>query len=224
MMNKDEIEIIYNTLSFLDKLSLSKQELILHNTKKVIYEKGENVHGGKAICGGILIPKSGCLRTYLLSESGKEVTLYRLEEGDICVLSASCVLSDITFDVHIDADMDSEVLIIDLAAMEKINKHIYVENVLLKETVTRFSDVMWAMEKILFLKLDERLAVFLLDEIARNGSETIIQTHDQIAKHLGSAREAVSRMLSNFAKEGMVELSRGVVKVKDKEALRKLAL
>lgn len=222
MISKEERQLVYKSLRFLDDLSKQEQELIIGNIQKVKYEKGSNIYGGIGTCNGIMMTKSGRLRTYILSENGKDVTLYRLEEGDMCVLSASCVLNNITFDVHIDAEEDSEILLVDLVNLDRIGHNIYVENFMLKETVTRFSDVMWAMEKILFLKLDERLGVFLLDEIARNKSDIIIQTHEQIAKHLGSAREAVSRMLNNFVKEGFVELSRGEVKVKDEKALLKL--
>jgi len=79
------------------------------------------------------------------------------------------------------------------------------------------------MEQVLFMSFDERLAVFLLDEVARSGSERLQLTHDEIAHHLGSAREVVSRMLKRFADDGLVSLSRGTVEVLNKTALRKLA-
>lgn len=217
-----EIDYLYNSLTFLNKLTIEEQELVRQNTRKVKYKQGDNIHGGINHCEGILIIKSGCIRTYLLSDKGKEVTLYLLEEGEVCVLSASCILNNITFDVHIDVEEDSEVFILDLEGIEKISKNIYVENFLLNEAVTRFSDVMWAMEKIIFLKFDQRLAIYLLDHISRNSSDIIIQTHEQIANHLGSAREVVSRMLSYFSREGIVKLSRGEIKVEDKDALREL--
>lgn len=222
MLNNEEINYLYNSLTFLNKLTSEEQELVISNVRKVQYSKGDNIHGGINTCEGILIIKSGRIRTYMLSEKGKEITLYLLEPEDICVLSASCVLNNITFDVHIDVEVDSEVFILNLEAINKIVKNIYMENFLLNEAITRFSDVMWAMEKIVFLKFDQRLAVFLLDEISRNNSNIIIQTHEQMANHLGTAREVVSRMLKYFSREGIVELSRGEVKVNDKEALRRL--
>lgn len=222
MLDNEEIDYLYNSLTFLNKLTLEEQELVIKNIRKVQYAKGDNIHGGINTCEGILIIKSGCIRTYMLSEKGKEVTLYLLEEGDICVLSASCVLNNITFDVHIDVEVDSEVFILNLEAIDIIVKNVYVENFLLNEAITRFSDVMWAIEKILFLKFDQRLAIFLLDEVSRNNNDTITQTHEQIANHLGSAREVVSRMLSYFSREGIVELSRGEIVVKDKNTLREI--
>ena len=212
---------ICEVLTIWDNLSIQEKNLILNNSKYLKYKEGENIHGGDGDCAGILLIKSGELRTYLLSEEGKEVTLYRLEKGDVCILSASCILNSITFDVFIDATKDSEVVIISASAFQKIcSENIYAENFSLKQTVDRFSDVMWAMQQILFMSFDKRLSIFLLDETAKTGIMEIKMTHDQIAKYIGSAREVVSRMLKYFEKEGLVELSRGEVKVIDKNRLR----
>lgn len=219
--NKDK-EIIKNTLTFWDKLNEHEQELVLDSSIKMKYKKGENLYNSLNDCTGIIIIKHGLLRTYILSEEGKEVTLYLLEKRDICSLSASCVLNNITFDVNVDAELDSEIILVLLSEMPSIYKNIYVENFLLNEGIVRFSDVMWAMEQILFFKFDERLAIYLLDETSRNDKDIILSTHEQIAKHLGSAREVVSRMLKYFSKEGFVELSRGKIKVLDKDSLRKM--
>ncbi len=211
------------TLSFWAQLSEKEREKLLDNSYDVSYKKGDTIHGGDGDCVGILIIKSGGLRTYILSEDGREITLYRLSPGDVCVLSTSCVLQNITFDVHIDADFDSELIIVnsdvytDMAA-----QNIYVDNFTQKEAVARFSDVMWAMQQILFMSFDRRLANFIFDEIARTGDVEIKMTHDTIAKYVGSAREVVSRMLKYFAEEGIVSLQRGGLTVIDKKKLRAL--
>lgn len=211
------------TLSFWTQLSEKEREKLLDNSYDVSYKKGDTIHGGDGDCVGILIIKSGGLRTYILSEDGREITLYRLSPGDVCVLSTSCVLQNITFDVHIDADFDSELIIVnsdvytDMAA-----QNIYVDNFTQKEAVARFSDVMWAMQQILFMSFDRRLANFIFDEIARTGELEIKMTHDTIAKYVGSAREVVSRMLKYFAEEGIVTLQRGGLTVIDKKKLRAL--
>lgn len=219
--NKDK-QIIKTTLTFWEKLNQYEQELIVDNSIKMKYKKGENLYNSLSECRGIIIIKKGVLRTYIISEEGKEVTLYLLEKGDICALSASCVLNNITFDVNVDAEEDSEIILVRLNELPSIYKNIYVENFLLNEGIIRFSDVMWAMEQILFFKFDERLAIYLLDESSRNNKNIIFSTHDQIAKHLGSAREVVSRMLKYFENEGFVELSRGKIEIVDKSLLRKL--
>lgn len=214
---------IKSVLTFWEHLSENEKFRILDNTYKVTYKRGDTIHSGENDCIGILLIKSGGLRTYMLSEDGREITLYRLIPGDICVLSSSCVLSNITFDVHIEADFDSDLLIINSEVYsELVSSNIYVENFTNKEAVARFSDVMWAMQQILFMSFDKRLASFLLDEIARNGSVDVNLTHDQIAKYVGSAREVVSRMLKYFAADGIVELQRGGIKILDKGKLRNL--
>lgn len=223
MINDNDKSVLYKAFNFWDKLSLSDQELIINNATILHHKQGDNIYSGGRDCLGVLIIKSGGLRTYILSEDGREITLYRLIEGDICILSASCILKNITFDVHIDAEVDTEIMIVNATIFQKICKHnIYAENFSNKVTVERFSDVMWSMEQILFMSFDKRLAIFLLDEISRNGNDTLTLTHEQIAKYMGSAREVVSRMLKYFANERIVELSRGAVRVIDKKKLRRL--
>lgn len=222
MLNKDELSFVKSHLSFWDKLSHSQKDLIESNTFKVKYNKGYKLHDASSECVGVLIVKIGEIRVYILSEDGREVTLYRLYPGDICVLSASCILNSITFDVHIDAEIDTEAYLINIGTFSKLSsQNVYVENFAYKQTVEKFSDVMWAIEQILFMSFDKRLAIFLLDEIYKSNSSIITLTQEQIAKYIGSAREVVSRMLKVFQSEGILELSRGSIKIIDKEHLKK---
>ncbi|MDF2615887.1 MAG: transcriptional regulator, Crp/Fnr family [Sedimentibacter sp.] len=221
MLNDEELKEITEDLSFWDKLSSREMELFKNNIQKVKYSKGENLHSADNECLGLLMVLSGELRVYILSEDGREVTLYRLSDGDACVLSASCILHNITFDVFIDAQCDTEVLLLNISAFSQLTQgNVYVENFALRNTVDRFSDVMWAIEQILFTSFDKRLATFLLDESSKNKSPDIKLTHDQIAKYMGSAREVVSRMLKNFESLGIVKLSRGLIHIDDKDELK----
>ena len=223
MHNTETLRLLSAELPFWDKLSNNESELLLSGTKPILYKQGENIHRPQSECAGVLLVKSGELRTYLLSENGKEVTLFRLGGGDACILSASCLLSNITFDVFIDAQQDTEVMLISSATFAQLqNSNLHVENFALRLAADRFSDVMWAMEQILFMSFDARLAVFLLDETSKTGADNLTLTHEQIAKLIGSAREVVSRMLKYFEKERIVRLHRGGVEIIDKPALRKL--
>lgn len=223
MLKDEDKKFIINTLNFWEQLNSKQQELILNNTSLVHYKKGENIHSGESNCIGILIIKKGTFRTYILSEDGREITLYRLFENEACVLSASCVLESITFDVFIDAVQDSEVLLINSAIFKQLcDENVYVQNFSYKVTVERFSDVMWAIQQILFMSFDQRLAIFLIDEITRNASDTIYLTHEQIASLIGSAREVVSRMLKYFENEGFINLYRGKITIIDKKSLSNL--
>ena len=220
---KNDLDLLKEILTFWDHLNDREKQMIIDNTYPVTYKKGDMIHGGDSDCIGILLLKSGSLRTYILSEDGREITLYRMYQGEVCVLSSSCVLSNITFDVHIEADDDSDLLIINSDVYSDMaTSNIYVDHFTNKEAVSRFSDVMWAMQQILFMSFDKRLANFLIDEMARTKTTELTITHDQIAKYIGSAREVVSRMLKYFASEGIVELQRGGIKVINKAKLRQL--
>lgn len=222
-MDNNHQKFLSHSLTVWDKLSKEEQELILSHVSWATYSKGEHIHSGESDCVGILLIRKGELRSYILSEDGREITLYRLNEGDICILSASCILKDVTFDIHIDAEQDSEVLVIKPGVFQKISdENVHVENFTYRKALDHFSDVIWVMKQIIFMSFDRRLAIFLLDESERCGSSTILLTHDQMAKYMGSAREVVSRMLKYFANEGFVELTRGGVKILDADALRSL--
>ena len=225
MLSNHDLQYIPQALTFWDKLNESQKNLLLNGITPVHYDKGTRIHSGENDCIGVILIKKGELRIYILSDEGKEITLYRLHDGEICVLSASCILDNITFDVHVDAEVDSEVLLIDSALYQQLcRQNIFAENFTDKLVIDSFSDVMWAMEQILFMSFDKRLAIFLSDEINRNQSETVELTHEQIAKYIGSAREVVSRMLKYFVQEGIVELSRKGVRVIDKKKLKELTL
>ena len=211
-------------LPFWSHLTADQRALLVSGTSRRSFRAGENVHGRTGDCTGILLVLSGELRSYFLSEDGREVTLYRLLPGSLCILSASCVLETITFDVSIDAEVDTDLLVVRADVFNRLTKeNIYMDRDVHKEAVARFSDVMWTMQQVLFMKLDRRLAIFLTEEVLDRGADTLRMTHDQIARHVGSAREVITRMLKYCAAEGLVELGRGTVTVTDPEGIRALA-
>lgn len=217
-------EVYREILPFWSEISETDRDFICQNSYVFTYPKGKNIHDGSE-CSGVIFVRQGSLRLFIMSDEGRDITLYRLHKGDMCMLSASCVLEAITFDVFIDAEEDSECYVISgpaFAAAAKRNPAIKI--FALETAVSRFSDVMWVLQQILFMSMDRRLAIFLSDESARIGSDTITLTHEQIARYMGSAREVVSRMLKYFANEGMVEVSRKGIKILDKKRLRRLAL
>ena len=223
MMKQIDMQSVYQErFPFWNEISDADRECICQNSHAVSFSKGEHIHDGNE-CSGVIFVRSGSLRLYMMSDDGKDITLYRLHEGDMCMLSASCVLEAITFEVLVDAEEDSECYVIGgpaFAAVSEQNPRIRI--FALETAVSRFSDVMWVMQQILFMSMDQRLAIFLCDESARTGSDTITLTHGQIARYMGYAREVVSRMLKYFANEGMVEVSRGGIKILDKKRLRQL--
>lgn len=208
----------------LKNLSLEDKNYLLQNTFYNKYNKGTTIHDGSG-CLGVILVKSGTLRVYLLSDEGKDVTLFRLHSKDICMLSASCVTDAITFDVSIDVEEDCECYLISGPAFAYIaENNPQIKIYALESTISHFSDAMWVIQQILFMSLDKRLAIFLLDESNRLGTDEIVLTHEQIAKYIGSAREVVSRVLKYFSNDGIVEVHRKGIKILDKKKLKKIAI
>lgn len=221
--NSEKSIVLEEILPFWDKLTSEQQTLLSENTMSVKCRKKSNIVDDTCQGTGAIYVSSGTLRAYLLSEEGREITLYRLSKGDFGVLSSACVFDNMNFDIFVDAETDAEIYIIGSKSFSKVVKeNIYAENFALKEAASRFSEVIWTLEQTLFMSFDKRLAIFLIDEIAMNGGDTVYMTHEQIAKHMGSAREVVSRMLKYFSSEGLVSLSRGGVTIINKEKLRRL--
>lgn len=219
MDTKEKMEFLSQFDDFWGHLSDEEKSFVCQNTDVISYHPGQNIHSADTRCVGVLFVKSGCLRVYIMSEEGKEVTLYRVMPGEICILSASCVLSEITFDAYVDSEALSEVVVLNAFAFSKmIKNNIYVENFSNKMKAMRFSDVMWTMQQILFFSFDKRLAIFLYEESIKNGP-IIRYSHMEIAKYLGSAREVVSRMLKYFENEGIVKISRKEIEIIDKKKL-----
>jgi len=220
-----EFQQIYEEyFPFWNQLDERDKAYLCQNSSVVHFEKEQSVHNNTE-CSGLYIVKSGRLRLYMISEDGKEITLYRLAPGDVCMLSASCVLRSITFDVYVDAEEPSDCYVINGMAFGSVSERVLeVKNYALEAAVQRFSDVMWIMQQIVFMSMDKRLAIFLLDEIAENGTDTVVLTHEQIARHLGSAREVVTRLLKHFAADGLVEVTRKGIKIIDRKKLRDIAL
>ena len=216
-------ELFKSTFPFWGAMRDEDKNMFLRSAQTAIFKKGTTVHDGNE-CTGVILIKTGALRMYLLSDDGKEVTLCRLFPGDTCIFTASCALDSITFDVSVDAEEDSECMIIGGCAYEEVVRKLPEAKIYTYESaLSRFSDVMWAMQQILFMSMDKRLAIFLLDESANSGSDTVKLTHEQIAKYMGSAREVVSRMLKYFASEGLISSSRTEgIKLLDKKRLREL--
>lgn len=215
------MENLNTIFPFWSNLKESERLLIENSIQVGTYEKGMLIHRTENSCQGLMTVLSGQLRTYILSEEGREVTLFRVPSGEVCVLSASCLMDSITFDVVIEAIEDTEVMILPSRVLNQLMKNPYVELYLYKAATEKFSDVMWTMQQILFLKIDQRIAQFLWDEILYKNTMTFSITHDEIAKYIGSAREVVTKVLKYMAQEKVVELKRGIITILDKEKLRK---
>lgn len=211
-------------LPFWQTLTTQQQQMLHEAARLRTVPKGSVLHAGERDCTGLLLLQSGQLRVYSLSPEGREITLYRLLPGELCLFSAPCVLHSIQFDVTIVAEQEAQLWLIPAEVYQKVmEQSAAVANVTNEIMGRRFSEVMWLLEQILWQSMDRRLAALLLEERALNGAATLKITHEALANHLGTAREVVTRMLRYFQSEGLVRLSRGSVELLDAEALQKLA-
>ncbi len=185
--------------------------------------KGTVVHNGSMDCLGLIMVHTGQLRAYILSEGGREITLYRLFPMDICLFSASCILHSIQFELVIETEKDTELWIIPAEVYKSImEESAPVANYTNEIMASRFSEVIWLIEQIMWKSLDKRIAAFLLEEASLEHTNPLKVTHEMIANHLGTHREVVTRMLRYFQSEGMVKLSRGTIELTGKEKLESL--
>lgn len=215
---------LLKSLPFWTKISVQQQETLQNAATELHYKKGSLLHRGDSDCVGLFLVQSGQLRVYTLSEEGRELTLYRLFARDMCLLSASCILQGLQFDVFVSATEETQVLHIPSPIYATLmEQSIAVSNYTNEVMASHFSEVMWLMDQIMNKKLDARIAAFLLEESALAQSVELRLTHEQIARHLGSAREVVTRMLKHFQTEGLLQLGRGNITLEDTQALSRLA-
>lgn len=208
---------------FWSNLNENEKNLVLRSTVIRNYAKGTDIYGYKDSCLGMIYIISGNIRVYILSDEGREITLFRYGNGNSCVLSSSCVIEQITFDTHMKAESDCQLMILNSGTFGKLTEqNIFVRCYMYETLSERFSSVMWVMQQILFAKFDSRLASFLISEYERTGSLEIRMTHEQIAQYVNSAREVVARMMKRFSSDGLVELKRGTVILKNTTELKKL--
>ncbi len=206
-----------------DKLTVSQQNRLSGASMPRSVKKGTVIHNGELDCAGLLLVRAGQLRAYILSDEGREITIYRLFERDICLFSASCMMRSIQFEITIEAEKDTDMLVIP----PEIYKGVMLESAPLSNftneiMAARFSEVMWLMEQVMWKSFDKRLAGFLLEEAALEGTNCLKITHETIGNHMGNPREVVTRMLRYFQSEGMVKLSRGTVEITDPKKLEAL--
>ena len=208
---------IWNQLTPAQQNALSGGALLRRVTK------GTVIHNGSLECTGLLLVRAGQLRAYILSDEGRQVTIYRLFERDMCLLSAACMMRSLQFEITIEAEKDTELWIISPEVYQSImQESAPVANFTNEIMATRFSEVMWLMEQVMWKSMDKRIAAFLLEETVIEGTTVLKLTHETIANHLGTHREVVTRLLRYFQSEGIVRLSRGTVEVLEETRLREL--
>ncbi|MCI6639389.1 MAG: Crp/Fnr family transcriptional regulator [Pygmaiobacter massiliensis] len=207
-----------------NKLTQDQQRQLSQAAVLRTAQQGELLHAGQGDCQGLLVVADGQLRAYILSDQGRQITLYRLFERDVCLFSASCMMQSIQFSIAIEAEKPTKLWVIPPDVYRQVmGQSAVLANYTNDLMASRFSEVMWRVEQIVFKSFDCRLAAFLLEESENEGTDKLTITHEKIANHLGTAREVVTRMLRYFQQEQMVQLTRGTVLLTDRPALIRLS-
>ncbi len=207
-----------------NKLTPEEKDCLINSVSLKRIKKGTIVHNGNDDCLGLLLIISGQLRAYILSEEGREITIFRLFSRDMCLFSASCMMKNIQFDITVTAEKDTEAWFIPVDIYKSLMENSAVIANYTNDIIgTRFTDVVWLIEQIMWKSFDKRLALFLKEESAIEGTERLEITHEKIASHLGTAREVVTRMLKYFQGEKVVSLSRGIVEITDMKKLSEMS-
>lgn len=225
-MEKPTAEMLEANMECYGDLTDEQKELVGRSAVLLQIGKGKTIitsasPAGQAVpCYGVLFVTKGRLRTFLISDDGREVDLFYVDPGEVSVLTASCLIRAITFEVHVTAEEDTEAVLVPISTFQKIQKeNLRIENFILKAAAERFSDVMWTLQQMLFLPVQKRIAIYLHDECVRTGGDQIQTTHRQIAQALGTAREVVTRILRIMQEKHIISVSRGAVTVLDRKAL-----
>lgn len=200
-------------------LSTEQQQTLEQALDKKEYVKNTGLLRNDS-CIGLFYVLSGQLRTYIVSEEGKEITLYRLVEGDTCMLGAKCMIRNISFSIHIDAEEDSSIILVPTKVFEKLGEeNLYVKDYTMELMAARFSEVMWVLEQRVFTNMGKRLRDTLLDRASLSKDGDINATHEQLANDLGSAREVITRLLRQFQSDGLIKLFRNKIEILDYQGL-----
>lgn len=206
-----------------DQLQTHQQRRLLDSLALQAVKRGTIVRGASKDCAGLLLIRTGQLRALVYSEEGREITIYRLFDGDMCLFCAPCIIPSIQFDVTIQAEKDTEFWSIPSGVYQQLmTESAAVANYTNELMASRFSEVMSRMEQFMWKSMDKRVAAFLLQEASIEGTCELRITHEAIANHLGSHREVITRTLRDFQGAGMVKLSRGMVTILDQEKLEML--
>lgn len=213
-------KIIIDHFPELAQLSVESKKILedgIHITKApagtVMFSEGSE-------CRGYVMLLSGTVRVQKTSEDGREITLYRVEEGESCIMTTTCLISEGEYGAEGIAETDIILATVPPATFNHLlEKSSKFRNFVFAVYAKRMSMLMMLVEEVVFKKLDKRLAQMLLD---RKGDQFEV-THQDIALELGSVREVVSRQLKVFERQGLIRLGRGMIEVLNRAGLKTAA-
>lgn len=198
------------------------QQRILKHTTSVFLKSGEHFFKVGQRSPNIAFVGTGSVRVYTQGESGREITLYHVGPGETCPINLASGLLDIEVSANAVVENDLTAVLLPAALFgEWLQKDDGIRKFVLEALANRFSNIVSLVREIVTRRVDRRLASFLLSrfEISDDRPASLAMTHERIAGELGTAREVVSRLLSEMERSGAVTLARGRIYLKDDTAL-----
>ncbi len=200
---------------FLRELSAEHKAAFDAHARPVTLRPGDRVCSEGDACQMLPLVVSGEARVYRASPEGRTLTLYRIEPGEACILTASCLISHRAFPADAEAVSTVEALAVPAREFRAWHDASPVWRTFVADLMARrFAEVVGLVEAVAFHRVDERLAAMLLEL-----GPVVGRTHESLADDLGTAREVVSRILKEWEREGWVSLARGAVSVARPEML-----
>jgi CRP/FNR family transcriptional regulator len=188
------------------------QEILLF-LRPFRFEEGQYIYHERDSCSGIAFMLSGEIRVYKTGPGVREVTLYSIGEGEICILNAACVLSGANYPADAVCTNGGTAYVLPAAEFRRlVDKYPQMRQFVLAGLSSRLFGIVYLMEEVLFRKLDERLISYLKE---KSESGLVASTHQNIANDLGTSREVISRMLSDLERSGKITISRGKIEIKN---------
>ena len=198
------------------------RDALQHETQGVRLTPGQFVCMEGDACGHLALVLEGTARVYKTSDSGREITLYRVGPGESCILTTSCILSDRPFPAFAAAETEVAARLVPAPVVRNwMEAHPAWRTYVFDLLAGRLGAVIATLEEVAFRQLDARLAQRLLHTVQDTGDATIRTTHQRLAADLGSARAVVSRLLKDFEHDGWIRLQRGAITVLDAKGLRR---
>lgn len=220
MDDKLELKPIF---PFWEALTKREQEELQQAVVETVCQKGTLLHYGGKECAGVQIIRKGQARVFVTSPNGGEITLFRLIEGDVSILSAACMMKGMDIELDMEFEKDSVICTIPKFVYKKVHdENTAVKDYTLEMISEKFSDIMWLFNQYVFSNVASRLADAILEHRALAGDDVLTITHDGLARDLGTAREVVTRLLKQFQLDGLVKLTRGKIEVLDAGKLAKI--
>lgn len=209
---------VFELLPFLETARADFKEAFFEKSHFVTVPGGHVICLERNQCMHLPIVISGTARVYKASDEGKELTLYRIESGESCILTASCIINQVVFPANAVAMSDIEALVVSPHDVRDWMRRYpdwrdYIFDLLSR----RLASVIELVEEVAFQRMDARLSAYLQDLSA--GAPVIKKTHEAIATELGTSREVISRLLKELEHNGVVQLSRGQIEVVDRPKL-----